>query len=109
MALVELLAAKLYAVGAARDHLSQRAFAFAQVVIADEGIFYVLERTQRGAHIARGRGLLLGGADALRGLEFTAEKDRLSDSGGKTPHDGIEHADRVELGGAECAGRIGAS
>src|SRR5947207_5371835 len=63
MALVELLAAELHAVGAARDHLGQRAFAFAQVVIVGQRVLHVLEGAKRGAGVARGGGFLLGGAD----------------------------------------------
>ena len=46
---------------------------------------------------------MLGGADVLRSLEFTAEENRLRDSGGETPDDGIERADCIELRGAEPA------
>src|SRR5438552_3622625 len=101
MALVELLTAELHAVGAGRDHFPQCAFAFAQVVIAGESVFHVFKSAQRCAGIDRGGRFLLGSADILNGLELTAEKDRLCSAGGETPHDGIEHADRVELGGSK--------
>ena len=83
--------------------VAQRAFAFAQVVIASERVFHVLEGAQRGADVAGGGGFLLGGADVLRGLEFTAEENRLRDPSGEAPDDGIERADGVELRGSQSA------
>src|SRR5438046_7184436 len=96
LALFELLPAEFHGVGTARNRVGQRAFAFAQVVIACESVFYVFERSQRGAHVACRGGFLLGGAKILRSLKFTAEENRLSDPGSQTPDDGIERADRVE-------------
>jgi len=43
---------------------------------------------------------LLGGAEILRSLEFTAEENRLSDTSGESPKDGIKRADGVELRGS---------
>ena len=93
LALFELLPAELHRIGTARNRVAQRAFAFAQIVIAGESVFHVFERAQRGAHVACGGGFLLGGAEILRSLEFTAEENRLCDPSGETPDDGIERAD----------------
>src|SRR5438046_1600046 len=101
LALFELLPAEFHGVGTARNRVSQRAFAFAQVVIACESVFHVFERSHRGAHVACRGGFLVGGAKILRSLKFTAEENRLSDPGSQTPDDGIERADRVELRGSE--------
>ena len=94
--LLELLAAELHRRAAVRDHVAERAFAFAQVVIAGQRVLHVLEGAERDADVARGGGFLLGGADVLRGLEFATEKDRLRDPAGEAPGDRIEHADAVE-------------
>ncbi len=47
---------------------------------------------------------MLGGAEILGSLEFTAKENRLRDPTGKTPDEGIERADRVECRGSEPAG-----
>ena len=47
---------------------------------------------------------MLGGAKILRGLEFTAEENRLSHPSGQTPDEGIERADPVKFRGSEPAG-----
>src|SRR5438874_1680488 len=101
LALFELLPAEFHGVGTARNRVGQRAFAFAQVVIACESVFHVFERSQRGTHVACRGGFLLGGAKILRSLKFTAEENRLRNPGSQTPDDGIERADRVELRGSE--------
>ena len=93
LTLFQLLPAELHRLATARDRVAQRAFAFVQIVIAGESVFHVFERTQRDAHVACGGCFLLGGAEILRSLEFTAEEDRLRDPGSETPDDGIERAD----------------
>src|SRR5436309_13615559 len=103
LALFELLPAEFHGVGTARNRVGQRAFAFAQVIIACESVFHVFERSQRGAYVACRGGFLLCGAKILRSLKFTAEENRLRDPGSQTPDDGIERADRVELRSSESA------
>src|SRR6476620_3322254 len=51
LALFELLPAELDRIGAARNRVAQRAFAFTQIVIAGKSIFHFLERAQRVAHV----------------------------------------------------------
>src|SRR5438876_7853948 len=82
LALFELLPAELHRIGAARNRIAQRAFAFAQIVIAGESVLHVFEGTQCGADIACGGGFLLGGTEILRSLEFTAKENWLRDPTG---------------------------
>ena len=96
LALLELFFAELHRFSTAGNYGAKRAFAFAQIVITGECIFHFLERAQRVAHVSRGRGFLLGGANILRSLEFTAKENRLRDPTGETPDEGIERADSVE-------------
>lgn len=85
--------------GTVLEQVAQRAFAFAQVVVVSESVFHVFKGAQRGSGVARGRSFLLGGADVLRGLEFSAEEDRLGDPGGEAPGDGIKRTNTDKLGG----------
>src|SRR6476660_9361670 len=101
LALFELQPSELHRIGAARNCVAQRAFAFAQIIIAGESIFDVLERVQRGAHVTCGGGFLLGGAEILRRLEFTPKENRLRDPTGETPDEGIERADSLEFRSSE--------
>src|SRR6266566_5813739 len=105
LALFELLPAEFHRVSAARNGVAQCAFAFTQIIIVSESVFHIFERAQRRPDVARGGGFLLGSAKILCSFEFAAEENRLSDSGGKSPDEGIEHPDRVELGGSESAPR----
>src|SRR4030095_14235548 len=57
----------------------------------------------RGAYVACGGGFLLGGAEILCSLKFTAEENRLRDSSRETPNEGIERTDRVECRGSKPA------
>src|SRR6266481_3606829 len=82
LALFELLPAKLHRIGTARNRIAQRAFAFAQIVIAGESVLHVFEGTQRRAHVTRGSGFLFGGTEILRSLEFTAKENWLCDPTG---------------------------
>src|SRR6476646_4340132 len=103
LALFELLPAELHRIGAARNRVAQRAFAFAQIVIGGESVFDLFERAQRGSHIACGGGLLLGGAEILRSFKFAAKENRLCDPSGQTPDESIERADPVKFRGSEAA------
>ncbi len=103
LALFELLPAEFDGVGAARNRVAQRAFAFAQIVIAGESVLHVFERAQRRPYVACGRSFLLSGTEILSCLEFTAKENWLGDSAGETPDERIEHTDRVELRGSESA------
>src|SRR4029450_4354306 len=89
--------------GTARNRGGQRALAFAQIIIAGERVFHFSERAQRGAYVACGGGFLLGGAEILCSLKFTAEENRLRDSSRETPNEGIERTDRVECRGSKPA------
>src|SRR4029077_7537132 len=60
---------------------------------------------QRGAHVACGGGFLLGRAEILRSFKFTAKENRLRDSTGQTPDEGIERADSVKCRASAPAGR----
>src|SRR3954451_2982953 len=93
LALSELLPSKLHRLGAARNRVGQRAFAFAHIVIAGESVFHIFECAQRSAHVASGGGFLFGGAKILRSFKFTTEENWLRDPGGETPDDGIQRAD----------------
>src|SRR3954462_1611335 len=103
LALLELLSAERHRFGTAGNYGAKRSFAFAQIVITRECIFHFLKRAQRVAYVNRGRGFLLGGAKILRSLEFTAKENRLRDSTGETPDEGVERADPVKLRGSEPA------
>ena len=46
---------------------------------------------------------MLGGAEILRSLQFTAKENRLRDPTGQTPDEGIERADPVKVRGSEPA------
>src|SRR4029434_8071548 len=49
LAFAEAGAAKLNGFSAGRDHVTERVFAFAQIVVAGECVFDILERVQRHA------------------------------------------------------------
>src|SRR6266576_7278922 len=72
LALFELLPAEFHRVSAARNGVAQCAFAFTQIVLVSESVFHIFDRAPRRPDVARGGGFLLGGAEVLRSLKFTA-------------------------------------